>query len=109
MSHKFSRLVLPYAVIAAVTSSLFLPGLAGRAALFANLIFFGLVVLDPLLPQASPIGKISAPLRTFIVLMAAAFCAAAILFVPAQTLWKPTEIAAPAADPQAAGTKSNQS
>jgi len=37
--------------------------------------------------------RISSPARTFVVLMLAAACAGAILFVPARTLWKENKIA----------------
>jgi len=94
-SHKFARLLLPYAILISLVSGLFLPGVAAKLALVADLLFLGLVAADPLIPQTSPLKKLSAPVRTFAVLMAATFFAAAILFVPAQKLWKPTRIPLP--------------
>jgi len=40
------------------------------------------------------VKRLSAVCRTFVVLIAAAFCAGSILFVPAGRLWKETRVKA---------------
>ena len=45
---------------------------------------YGLALLDPWLPESFPLKRLSSPVRTFIVLMAASLCAVSILFVPAR-------------------------
>ena len=50
--------------------------------------FYALAALDRFLPEASPLKRLSSTANTFVVMMAAAACAASILFVPPQTLWK---------------------
>ena len=90
ISHKLARLLLPYALIAVFIASFTLPApwnycsLAGQAALY------GIAALDRFLPDRSPLKRISSPASTFVVLMAAAFCAASILFVSPEKLWKRT-------------------
>jgi len=59
----------------------------------AQALFYGLAALDGFIPKNSALKKISSPVRTFVVLILAAACATAILFVPPRTLWKETKIA----------------
>jgi hypothetical protein len=48
----------------------------------------GLVALtDIVMPQKFWLKRVTSPVRTFIVLMAAALCAISIFFVPASRLW----------------------
>jgi cellulose synthase/poly-beta-1,6-N-acetylglucosamine synthase-like glycosyltransferase len=93
MSHKVFRLFLPYALIAAVVSSWFLPAPFGLMAMAAEAAVFMLAAFDPVLPSGSLLRRVSSPARTFIVMMAATVCAAAILFVPPARLWGETKVA----------------
>jgi cellulose synthase/poly-beta-1,6-N-acetylglucosamine synthase-like glycosyltransferase len=87
VSTKLARLLLPYALLAIAGATPWLPAPwalllgAGQAA------FYGLALADPLLPDGSALKRLTAPVRTFTVLMAASLCAAVILFVPAGRLW----------------------
>lgn len=87
VSTKLARLLLPYSLVAIAGATPWLPASwalllgAGQAA------FYGLALADPLLPDGFVLKRLTAPIRTFTVLMAASLCAAVILFVPASRLW----------------------
>jgi cellulose synthase/poly-beta-1,6-N-acetylglucosamine synthase-like glycosyltransferase len=96
-SHKVARLLMPWAMIAVLVTSFGLPDPWNLRALAAQAVAYGLALADPLFPAGSPLKRITAPFRTFTVLMAASLCAVAILFVPARRLWRETRVAAAAA------------
>jgi len=93
VSYKLGRLLLPYLLAGLLISSFWLPGAWAPVALLAQALFYGLAALDGFIPKNSALKKISSPVRTFVVLILAAACATAILFVPPRTLWKETKIA----------------
>lgn len=95
VSHKLGRLLLPFALILMAASAFGLPAPWRGFALGAQALFYGLASFDPLIGQRSPIKRVTSPIRTFVVLMAAAFCAGSILFVPAGRLWKDARADAP--------------
>lgn len=90
--HKLARLLMPYALLLAVATSLALPEPWRIEVLIAQAIFYGLALGDPYVPQNLRLKRITSPLRSFIVLLAAAFFAARILFPNAQNLWKETQV-----------------
>ena len=94
MSHKFGRLLLPFALIAAAVSSFFLPEPFNWLALGGQAAFYGAAIIDPLVPERSPLRKITSPVRVFVVMMAAAFCATSILFGGGR-YWTETRVSAP--------------
>lgn len=91
LSHKFSRLVLPWALLATVASTVALP-----ASLFRTCLLLGeaalpaLALLDRLVPAGFPLKRLTSPARTFIVMNIAALAAVVVFFVPATRLWIPT-------------------
>jgi cellulose synthase/poly-beta-1,6-N-acetylglucosamine synthase-like glycosyltransferase len=95
LSYKFSRLVLPWAILAAWISTLALPDSPLRTSLVIDeLIFLALALADRFVPGTSPLKRISSPAKTFLVMNAAALLSIAVFFVPARTLWKtPTQVA----------------
>jgi cellulose synthase/poly-beta-1,6-N-acetylglucosamine synthase-like glycosyltransferase len=90
MSHKLGRLLVPFAMVlmAAASFGLPQPWAAGAVALQAG--FYGTALLDRWIPDRAPAKRLTSLVRTFVVLMAAAFCAASILFAPHRDLWKET-------------------
>jgi glycosyltransferase involved in cell wall biosynthesis len=86
VSHKLGRLMLPFALITIAISTFFVRGPVFWMALAPQVLVYGLALADPFLPR--PLKRFSSPARTFVVLMAAAFCAITILFVPSRELWK---------------------
>jgi poly-beta-1,6-N-acetyl-D-glucosamine synthase len=94
MSHKLGRLLLPWALLIVFVASFRLPGPLGVAALAAQGVFYGLALLDLVLPERLLLKRVSSPIRIFVVLMLAALCAVSILFLPRTVLWKETRVAA---------------
>ena len=94
LSHKFGRLVLPWAILAIFISTLMLPGLRTRAFLLTDEAFFlALALVDRWVPKKWPVKRFSSLARTFLVMNAAALAATAVFVVPPQSLWRPTRIA----------------
>jgi cellulose synthase/poly-beta-1,6-N-acetylglucosamine synthase-like glycosyltransferase len=88
-SHKLGRLLLPYCLIGMFVSSFWLPAGARAAAFAAQLLFYGAAAVDPWIPE-SPVKKLTSIVRTFVILMWAAFCAGAIFFRPNRSFWNPS-------------------
>jgi poly-beta-1,6-N-acetyl-D-glucosamine synthase len=91
-SYKLGRLLLPYAFLLMAASGFWLPRPWADAAVGAQVLLYGMAAVDHWLPAGFALKRLSAVCRTFVVLMAAAFCAGSILFVPAGTLWKETRV-----------------
>ena len=93
LSHKIARLLMPYAMAVFFVISFLIPEPWNLLAVGAQLMFYFAAAMDPAVPRRSLLKRITAPARTFVVLMVASLFAASILFVPPQSLWKPTNIA----------------
>ncbi len=91
--HKLGRLALPWALIAIFALSFGLPPWWRELALGGQVLFYGLAALDPLLSERSRLKRLSSPVRTFVVLMAAAALAISALFVSQSKLWRETRVA----------------
>lgn len=87
VSHKLGRLLLPFALLAVGVCSFFLGSPWAAVALTGQVLFYGLALVDPWLTNRNPIKRISSLARTFVVLMAAAFCAASILYRSSDSFW----------------------
>jgi len=91
-SHKLARLLMPWALLAVAAAAYELPYPWNWVTEAVQLSCYALAWLDTQLPLGFPLKRLTAPLRTFVVMMAASACALAILFVPARTLWKETNV-----------------
>ena len=91
-SYKLGRLLLPYALLLTAMSSFWLPRPWAEVAMGGQVLLYGLAAVDHWVPAGSVLKRLSAVCRTFVVLIAAAFCAGSILFVPAGRLWKETRV-----------------
>lgn len=91
-SYKLGRLLLPYALILMAVSGFGLPRPWAVAAIGGQVLLYGLAAMDLWVPAGFVVKRLSAVCRTFVVLIAAAFCAGSILFVPADKLWKETRV-----------------
>jgi len=91
-SHKLARLVMPWALLAVAAGAYTLPYPWNWTTEGVQACCYALAWLDTQLPSGFPLKRLTAPLRTFVVMMAASACALAILFVPARTLWKETHV-----------------
>jgi cellulose synthase/poly-beta-1,6-N-acetylglucosamine synthase-like glycosyltransferase len=90
VSHKLARLALPFALLLAAGTSFALAEPWRVLILSAQALFYGTALLDPLVPEGWALKRLSTPVRSFVVLLAAAFCAAFVLFRPAEEVWKET-------------------
>jgi cellulose synthase/poly-beta-1,6-N-acetylglucosamine synthase-like glycosyltransferase len=98
LSHKMGRLLLPFAMLATLVSTFFLPQPLLILAAAGQACFYGAALVDPFVPERSSLKRLTGVIRAFLVLVAAALCATAVFFLPAQNLWKETRVsvAAPA-------------
>jgi biofilm PGA synthesis N-glycosyltransferase PgaC len=75
VSHKLSRLAVPFALLALLVASMFLPQPLYRAALGAQLAFYSLSLAALAGVKIGPLSRIADPARTFVVLNSAAMVA----------------------------------
>lgn len=87
LSHKFARLLLPYALAAMAVSSFFLGPFWSPLAVAGQALFYGLALIDPWVPRRLALKRLSSMARLFVTLMAAALCAASILFRRSKDFW----------------------
>lgn len=93
LSHKFSRLVLPWAVLLILASTIALPPSPFRTFLLLDeLVFILLAFLDCIVPENFLLKRLTSPARTFVIMNAAALAAVSVFFVPATRLWLPTRV-----------------
>lgn len=90
VSHKLGRLLMPHALLGLAAATFFLTGPALLVFAPPQILIYGLAAIDPLLPERSPLQRLTTPARTFAVMMAAAFWAMSYFFTSAEHLWKPT-------------------
>ena len=88
LSAKYGRIVIPYCMIAIALATIGLPPFWRSLALWGQVVFYGLAALDPLVPDRFPLKKLTSPIRTFVVLMAASLAAVRVYFVTPTSLWK---------------------
>jgi len=110
LPHKFGRVVLPWLILIGIGATFALPNTSVRTSLLAiALVVVALAALDPLLPKKFFLRHISSPARSFVVLNAASLLAVLVFVVSPERLWKPTRIAAGAADTLLANSPQNKS
>ena len=108
VSHKLARLLMPWAMIVAAVASFGLPAPWRFWAVGVQAFAYALALADAWLPSNFPLKRLTSPLRTFAVLMAASLCALAILFVPARVLWKETRVSGAHGKHASAGRESSK-
>lgn len=94
-SYKITRILLPYALMIVAIASFFLPLAVAIVAVAGQALFYGLAILDNVIPEKSLLKRISSPIRTFCMLMVASLWAISVFFVPASEMWKTTQVRAP--------------
>ena len=95
-SQKVGRLLLPYALLFLTLSAFGLPAPWRTWALASLALFYSLGLLDLIMPEKLILKRITSPVRTFLAMCAASFCAVSVFFVPPQKLWKVTQVSRPA-------------
>lgn len=92
VSHKLGRLFLPFALMGAFASSVFLPAPWNVWLVAVQSGGYLLAAADRLLPDGFPLKRLSSLARTFVVLMAATLCAVSVVFRPSGSFWRsPTQ------------------
>ena len=93
LSHKFGRLVLPWAILTIVAGTLLLPASGIRWWLMgAEAMFPLLAAMDRFLPKGFPLKRISSPAGTFLAMNAASLAGVAVFFMEPTRLWRPTKV-----------------
>lgn len=92
---KLFRLLLPYFLLAALFSSIFLASPWREICVAAQLVFYMLAALDSVLSDGHSLKRVTAPLAAFVTLVSAAFIAQAIFFRDPASLWKTTHVRMP--------------
>jgi cellulose synthase/poly-beta-1,6-N-acetylglucosamine synthase-like glycosyltransferase len=93
LSHKFGRLVLPWALLAILLATAALPYPEWRKELLMSEgALLLLAVIDFWIPAGWPLKRLSSPARTFLLMNLASLVAVTVFFIQAQKLWKPTQV-----------------
>jgi poly-beta-1,6-N-acetyl-D-glucosamine synthase len=87
VSYKLGRLLLPWFLILLAICTFFLPAPWMVIALSLQAIPYALGLVDPYLPQESPLKRVASLTRTFLTMMVAAVLALKVWFVDPRTLW----------------------
>ena len=93
LSHKFGRLVLPWAILLVFAATVALPATSFRTWMIWNeCALLLLALLDGLVPRWLPIKRITSPARTFLTMNAASIAALAVFFTSPDRFWAPTRV-----------------
>jgi cellulose synthase/poly-beta-1,6-N-acetylglucosamine synthase-like glycosyltransferase len=87
LSHKFARLALPFAFLLVAVTTFWLPEPWRTIVLAAQTAFYGLALLDVVLPASFPLKRVPSLCRHFVTLLVASVMATSILVRPSQALW----------------------
>jgi poly-beta-1,6-N-acetyl-D-glucosamine synthase len=95
LSHRFGRLVLPWALLVGIAAAAALPDSMPRLLFLLLVAAMGaLAALDTVMPERSPLRRLTSPPRSFISMNLAALFSIAIFCVPPEKLWQPTQLKA---------------
>ena len=94
MSHKFARLMLPFGTILLFVSSFGLPPYWRAAALLSQCSFYGLGILNTIIPETWLLKRLSSLIYTFLALQTAAVCALVQFLSGTRGIWKQTRVEA---------------
>jgi cellulose synthase/poly-beta-1,6-N-acetylglucosamine synthase-like glycosyltransferase len=87
VTHKLSRLAVPFALLALLIASIFLPQPFYRAALGVQLAFYALSLAALAGVKIGPLSRIADPARTFVVLNSAAMVALIKFVTGRKAIW----------------------
>jgi biofilm PGA synthesis N-glycosyltransferase PgaC len=93
LSHKFSRLVLPWAIFLVLGATFALRPSPFRSSLMdAEIALLLLALIDRFIPKGFPLKRLSSPARTFLVMNAASLAAPVVFFTSPAWVWVPTRV-----------------
>ena len=99
ISGKYGRIVIPYCMIAVALATIGLPPYWRAAAFWGQVLFYSLAAVDGIVSDNVGLKKLTSPIRTFVVLMAASLAAVQVYFVQPTSLWKDVSYRASIAEP----------
>jgi poly-beta-1,6-N-acetyl-D-glucosamine synthase len=99
VSGKYGRIVIPYCMIAVALATIGLPPYWRAAAFWGQVLFYSLAAVDGIVSDNVGLKKLTSPIRTFVVLMAASLAAVQVYFVQPTSLWKDVSYRASIAEP----------
>ncbi len=88
VSYKLGRLALPWALVAVAVSSFWLPDGWRGIAILGQAVFYTAAGVDLWIPEGMLVKRVTGPARAFVVLIAAAAGAVAIVAFPPERLWR---------------------
>jgi poly-beta-1,6-N-acetyl-D-glucosamine synthase len=93
LSHKFGRLVLPWAILIAIAATVALPAKPFRSWMIGNEgALLLLALLDSIVPHWLPLKRITSPARTFLTMNAASVAALGVFFTSPDRFWATTRV-----------------
>jgi cellulose synthase/poly-beta-1,6-N-acetylglucosamine synthase-like glycosyltransferase len=93
LSHKFTRLALPGAMLTIWIATLSLPASSFRNFLLLDeLLLVALAMADRFVPRGFPLKRISSPARTFLAMNAGPLLSPVKFIVKPTTMWRPTKV-----------------
>ena len=92
LSGKFGRVLIPYCLILLAAATFGLPPALRMPSACMQFAFYSVALLDLLLPSGFPLKRLTSPVRSLVVLAAAALFGVKVYFVPPRTLWKETTV-----------------
>ena len=95
-SHRMGRLLLPFLLLGIAVGTCALPQPWLTVSIGAQVLFYAMVLADPYIPDGAALKRFTSIARTFMVMVAAAFTAASVLFQPNREFWPVTRIDTPA-------------
>ena len=95
---KFGRLLMPEVLLICFLVSFWLPLPLRWFILTGQLLFYALAMFDVFVTEHSLLKRLTAPIRAFVVLLAAALVAVSIFFTKPASLWKRTNVRTPRHD-----------
>jgi cellulose synthase/poly-beta-1,6-N-acetylglucosamine synthase-like glycosyltransferase len=92
ISAKYGRMIVPWCLIGMAVLSFGMAEPWRRIVLGNQVVFYFAGFIDPYVPRGFPLKALTSPIRTFVILMAAALFAVRIFFVSPRSLWKETVV-----------------
>jgi poly-beta-1,6-N-acetyl-D-glucosamine synthase len=93
LSHKTSRLILPWAILLICYATLLLPSPGIRRFLLCDeLLLPALALVDGFVPKGSRLKRLSSPARSFVRMNLASLLSVVVFIIPAGSLWRPTKV-----------------
>ena len=106
LSHKFARLVLPWAILVVLGATAALPPSLFKISLVdAELALLATAILDRFVPENWTVKRLTSLARTFCLMNLAALISISVFFVRPARFWVPTRVAASTRQSSGAGTQ----